>query len=414
MKYPFFDKGKKFSTNQIFADILESYIIYCSVLTLSALFHVFMLQTMDNSSWIMYTAIFPLLFAFLRRCNFSLPYMLGFHLALCIPYPLIIFLYTPIDSSTKITISICISVIAVFSLRQRFKTTKELRRSNDTIILAIVVHIPAILLAMFYGVDVYAKLVLLDFAFAFLFYMCMRQLDTFSFRYAHYINKNSVSSHAISRKTVFSVIGALIFGGIFIPTIFLLPFDRIRTAVCKVVSSVIVYLVNLIPQDGASGASDQFQPDENITGKPISEIGDNLPNLQTLSSVIEFICTIAIIAFAFYVIFYVIRRIVRYILANYRTEESHDEANLYVIDTDEEIERSTSRRKTTRIAGDPETRAIRDKYRRTVNRALKSGAEITPSNSPNEIREATDAFTSINMKELTSKYNLARYGNKDE
>jgi uncharacterized protein YggT (Ycf19 family) len=142
---------------------------------------------------------------------------------------------------------------------------------------------------------------------------------------------------------------------------------------------------------------------EEIPEKPVNPL---------LEAIIDIIINTISVVVVVLLLFFSIRGAYRFIVTMYRRSKgtTNITENELVVDEVFSIRKKSRKSERKFDFGEGEAKEIRRKYYRFVRRAIRSGAKIKPSDSPEEIRSAVSGRIGKDFDALSLRYAKYRYG----
>ncbi|MBO4687830.1 MAG: hypothetical protein J5636_04895 [Clostridiales bacterium] len=369
----------------------------------------------DNITYtnLLATSIMCIAFVFIRRLRIPQILMIVIHLAASTIY-LIGFYYLVLNGTEYAPLGIvfmwiCIFLLFIHSMKHRWKKISE-HVSIDNLLFTMAFHVVLLFSMTIMGFLNRTFYIFLDAIFIVALHFSARQLDIFERRYYHNLHSATQPIKNIKRQNHFTIV--VVSGGVLFALFMLLfiPVDAITSAVQAVVAAIlgfINWIINLINRWTIFG-DDQYQQEGESLADLISQ--NNEPS--ALSNIITAVLIVIISISLFTLIVTSLLKLLKQ-FRNASGEEKIAE-NDTVVDIIEEVPKKKKTSGKHLDFGSGEDAKIRRKYYHTVTRAMRKGLVVKASSSARQIESRMKETGDPSITELTSQYESARYGMKEE
>ncbi len=401
----FFAKSIEFDSSQLFLGSLVYFLLVLGLL--SVVFMSYSTYFPAGIIYLPYILIVPaFLFFVLRRVSMPLWMMLVLF-SLVSTFPLLLLLFCPI--SEVIYLCFCAFILAMISISARYKRTDTVKVGVDQLGTSMFIHGFFLLISGLSDYDGSLKYFLLAHTLLSLcVFFLARQHYIFETTYGH-ISKSPTQPSAAVRERHNRVIFLLcVFSLLIVPIVVLFPYsiltDLLRDAL-RLLLKAISLLYDFFKKFNL------FPEMEKAVETPV-EIAPVEDSSSMSGFILEMILNLIALAVVVVFLYFSIRGVYRFIVTMYRRSSKKTDLSVDGLVIDEVFSiRKKDRRSIRRPDfGEGDEKDIRKKYYRSVRRAIRDGAEIDPSFSPEEIRDAVFNKVGNDFDTLSVQYEKYRYG----
>jgi hypothetical protein len=235
-----------------------------------------------------------------------------------------------------------------------------------------------------------------------------RQHYIFETTYGHIAKSPTQPSAAVRERHNRVILLLSFFSLLIIPIVVLFPYslltDILRAAfrlLLETISRIIEFLEKL----------NFFPETEKVEAIPLeTEIVENVN--PVLGIILEVVLNLISVAVVILCLYFSIRGAYRFIVTMYRRSRKGVPSSVSEMVIDEVFSIREKSRRSNRAMnfGEGDEKEIRKKYYRTVRRAIRSGAKIESSFSPEEINSAVSENGGVEFDTLSLRYEKYRYG----
>ena len=409
MANPFFSRKIEFDRSFFFIGALSYVLSILPFISVCILFFKAIFPETDRIL-VPYCLLIPALFFFLlRRVSMSqLKILLLF--AMVSASPLLLGFLLP--SSQAIFLFISALLLGIGSISARYKNSSRIRITMDQLGASMFVHGTLLVIASVSDSNQLSRYLILGHT---LLYLCIfflaRQHYVFDTAYEHIANSPTQPSASVRSLHNRVIIILSVFVLLIIPVIVLFQYSIIAEVLRKIARFLIdAFFAMLKWLDKIN-----FFPDvTEVTGTellPETAKAELDPTVHMIFNILFNILSVVIIVV---LLASILRGVYLFLTYMYRKATAHGTPDNESLVVDEVFSIKNKRSGTRRRMnfGEGEEREIRRKYYREVRQAIRSGAKITPSDSPAEIQAGVSDYVAEDFELLTTEYKKHRYGPK--
>lgn len=345
------------------------------------------------------------IFLIIRRINIPKSIIIPAHILFLFLYCFLLKYFHASDGKLVIGAFLLVAIVnAIFSI-SRFFNASSVKKGHSYLELFVITIIIQILLCVFFligGRPDLIRLTALNIVISICLYAISRQLTVLDDQYSHIVRVQPVRS--VKRQNLITVVTIVFTLFLSVVLMIILPSKKILTAIVYAIGMFLRFILSPL----FKMKDDYYTPiDEPIMEELPEEEFDYGP-----TPVIDLLATIAIvlIIIAIFIIFFLK---IRNLIGNFRREEyisSPDGSPVSdIIESVKKDRKSFFSRQYD--FGHGEEYKVRKKYFKTVTKAIKGGAPVKDSSSPNEIREIMEG-SEKHFGPLSDAYEDIRYNRK--
>jgi hypothetical protein len=401
--------GIPFKKQDLFIDIMKFLMFLFALLSIFAILYS-AVNVPDIAIMHLYLLLIPASLSFLMsRIPLKLWQMLLCQ-AVLIVSPLVMLLFSPFYESI-VAIAMMI-IIATVSLSSRYRYHDRTSVSFETLGASAATHAILLALCTFFPSGNLPYVLLSHALISICLFFSARQKYAFETAYGHIVNSPTQPSGQVKRLNTRILIFLFIISLAVIPLSVYFPYSILYSFLATVLKWILIGItaiynflkwLHLLPEIS------EIDPISEITKETTES------NNKTLEF-FQYALMIIILAAFCITLFLGIKKIILFIIARYRralpgkimfpTELIHDE----IIS----LEKNRVKRFRRIDFGKGKEKEVRKLYYIAVKKEIRSGAVITASQSPCEIGRAIKNSSGNDFTELTSRYELFRYGDESD
>lgn len=401
--------GIPIKKQDLLIDAMKFLIFFLSVLSFFAL--IYSAVDVPNAAIAyLYLLLLPASLSFLcARIPFKLWQMLLCQATLTL-LPLIMLFFRPFYES--IFAIIMMILIATVSMASRYRYRERTSVTFETLGASLTIHILILGLCACFPSGNLSYVILSHALISICLFFAARQKYAFEASYGHIVNSPTQPSGHVKRLNRRILILLFVFSLAVIPLAVYFPYSILFPLLVILFKWILIGIkaiyyfltwIHLLPQ---------------ITeADPIPEVPkETTESNNKLYEFIQYALMILIIAALCLIVFFILKKLVAFIIARYRravpgkislpTELIHDE----IIS----LEKKRVKRFRKLDFGKGKEKEVRKLYYKSVKKEIRSGAVVTASQTPGQIGQAIKNSSGKDISELTSRYELFRYGDEQD
>lgn len=396
----------------IIVDAMLSIVFSVSFTSVGLLVRQYLPGSQINYGVLMTTVLLSLVLLLLRRLR--LPAVLVFPLHIIVDILYIKILHNTFSYTTHVQDMILLIIMVIgntiYSVARLIKPRTGKIRIDTAfypVVINLILHIPFSFLDTELR-NTYYDALLVNILIIILAFFIGRQISEFEDGYYHSMRSSMIPLDKIRKQnnlTIFLVIILSVLA-LFLALIArrILPIDYILSYIKYGIVLFIRFILSLFT------STREVPPQEKPQELPedINGTGELSPIISILFKVVS----VMLLIIAALVIIFAVKRFIQALLRDKEKEKLQTSDNEYIIDIIETVTNDKSKEHKSHDFGKGHERAVRKEFYKRIKSAIRHGADINASDTPQQMSAKAQALNGKSMETLTSEYENIRYSDK--